>query len=107
MTQFGSGKDEKLPAPKAGGLYKTHNNNEDGFVEASPSRVFRGGEGTLLPKLSHHQNSGSECVCWVGHSCLSRTISPQRRRTGKNVCPTKTWQRQSDSREKLASVEAS
>jgi hypothetical protein len=31
VTQFGSGKDEKLPAPKAGGLYKTHDTNEDGF----------------------------------------------------------------------------
>jgi hypothetical protein len=58
VTQFGSGKDEKLPAPKAGGLYKTHDTNEDGFVEASPSRVFRGGEGTFLPKLSHHRPPG-------------------------------------------------
>jgi hypothetical protein len=42
VTQFESGENKLLPAPRTGVLY----NVKDGFVEASPSRVLRDGEGT-------------------------------------------------------------
>ena len=41
------GRGEKLPALKAGGLYKTNCVDTFGFVEASPSLAFRDGEGTF------------------------------------------------------------
>ena len=46
MIRLGSRKGKQLPAPKAGGLYNCHG----GFVEASPSRALRGGEGICVFK---------------------------------------------------------
>jgi hypothetical protein len=46
VIQFGSRKNEQLPAPKAGGLY----NCRGGFVETSPSRSLRDGEGIYVIK---------------------------------------------------------
>jgi len=48
VTRFGSGENEELPAPRAGGCYKINFHQQGRFVEASPSRFFRDGEGTLL-----------------------------------------------------------
>jgi hypothetical protein len=56
VTQIGSGANEQLPAARAGGLYKINCPGKDAFVEASPARVFRDGEGTLLFHLSHDWN---------------------------------------------------
>jgi hypothetical protein len=53
VTHFGSGENEQMPAPKAGGLYKTNCSQRGGFVEATPSRVLRDGVGTFPFKLSH------------------------------------------------------
>ena len=39
-------RNQRLPAPKSGGLYKT--NCHADFVAAIPSRVFRDGMGTLF-----------------------------------------------------------
>ncbi len=44
---------EQMPAPNAGGHYKC--NDDGGFVEASPSRAFREGEGTFLFKLTYQR----------------------------------------------------
>jgi hypothetical protein len=52
VTQLGPGENEKLPAPKRAA--STTAANKKGFVEASPSRVLRDGEGTSLFTLSHH-----------------------------------------------------
>jgi hypothetical protein len=49
LAEIGSSASRKLPAQKAGGLYKTERR---GFVEDSPSRAFRDGEGILLVKRS-------------------------------------------------------
>jgi hypothetical protein len=40
---------EKLPAQKTGGLYKTH--WPEGYVEAVPSRAFRDGTGIFVTEL--------------------------------------------------------
>jgi len=45
--------EEQMPALNAGGLYKC--NDHGGFVEASPSRAFREGEGTFVFKLNYQR----------------------------------------------------
>lgn len=45
---------QKLPAHKTGGLYETNCSARKGFVEASPSRVFRDGEGRFRFGPSHY-----------------------------------------------------
>jgi hypothetical protein len=55
VTQFGSVENEMLPAPKTGGLYNCA--NTDGFVEASPSRALRDGEGIFLFLFAGRANS--------------------------------------------------
>src|SRR6267378_6305634 len=54
VTQFCSGKNEQLPAQKRAASTRPIADDEDGLVEDSPPRVFRGGEGTFLFKHSHH-----------------------------------------------------
>jgi hypothetical protein len=43
---------KKLPAQKTGGLYKTNRRKGYGFVEASPSRALRDGEGTFVLNMN-------------------------------------------------------
>jgi hypothetical protein len=47
-----------MPAPNAGGLYKCNCRGE--FVEASPSRVLRDGEGSFLRAKEHYANAETE-----------------------------------------------
>jgi hypothetical protein len=47
-------RNKQLPAQKAGGLYKTHE-QRDGFVAAIPSRAFRDGIGILASRLPHRR----------------------------------------------------
>jgi hypothetical protein len=44
----------RLPAQKSGGLYNTCT-DEDGFVAAVPSRVFRDGTGIFTRRLTQCQ----------------------------------------------------
>ena len=60
---------KKLPAQKAGGLYKGNPQNVAMvFVEASPSRALRDGEGIFRFKIGPLPfSSGVEiCVLWLG-----------------------------------------
>jgi hypothetical protein len=56
VIQFGSRKHGQLPAPTAGGLYNCI--YHVGFVEASPSRALRDGEGICVFKFDHHLRPG-------------------------------------------------
>jgi hypothetical protein len=48
VTQFDPPKNKHMPAPRAGGLYKTRcQRGWPVFVEAVPPRVFRDGTGTF------------------------------------------------------------
>src|SRR3979490_1824288 len=60
VTQFGSGANAQLPAPSAGGLYKTNCNQRGRFcrglsVPYTVNRVFQGGEGAFHFNLIHIQ----------------------------------------------------
>src|SRR6266576_912078 len=78
VTQFGSGADAQLPAPSAGGLYKTNCNQRGRFcrglsVPVTANRVFRGGEGTFHFHLIHIQtrmNHFGACFARAGGAGL-------------------------------------
>ena len=54
VIQLGSRWYQRVPARKAGGLYKTRNQiSKDGFVAAIPSRAFRGGMGIFTFNPTH------------------------------------------------------
>ncbi len=46
VTQFGSGENEQLPAPRTGGLYKTNRQQRGRFCSGLSVLLFRGGDGT-------------------------------------------------------------
>src|SRR5258708_15502470 len=54
LTRFGSEENRQLPAQEWAASSRSHATSKDGFVEASPSRVFRDREGMFFFKLCHH-----------------------------------------------------
>jgi hypothetical protein len=83
VTQFDPRKNKQMPAPRAGGLYKTfYQQGGVVLVEADPSRAFRDGSGTFqiasLPEIkpntcakSAENNSKRDPVTDSKHFCGS------------------------------------
>src|SRR6266403_1924865 len=77
-AQFGSGPNAQLPAPSAGGLYKTDSKRRGQFcrglsVPFTANRVFLGGEGTFQFNLIHIQtrlNHFGACFVRAGSAGL-------------------------------------